>query len=182
MYVHAKNCRHGSRFHMFHSSLTQEYTIASKATLDNVGTENTDIYQVRIINITYRMWYPDLISYDCMTNNMGYPLVFFVAMHANLMNNLSGKMAHGSPIMSLQSYNRMVQIEDSGTLLWWQNSDPFISYAETTGIHGLYIKTSSRWNSEQIKKSSVGSSNHKVIRWSYWSLLVLRKCVNCHDV
>ena len=163
MYVHAKKCRHGSRFHMFHSSLTQEYTIASKATLDNVGTENTDIYQVCIINITYRMWYADLISYDCMTNTIGYLLVFFVAMHANLMNNLFGKMAHGSPIMSWQSYNRMVQHEDSGTLLWWQNSYPFIyiliclNDARITDIENCYQCLDKLW-SVRIKRVKSGAA------------------------
>ena len=48
---------------------------------------------VRIIDITHRVWYTDLISSDCMINNIRSFPVLVVAMHAKLMKNLSDKSA-----------------------------------------------------------------------------------------
>ena len=59
--------------------------------------------KVCIINITYREWFTDLISSDCMVNNISSFLVLFVAMHANLKINLSNKAALHSRLKS-QAY------------------------------------------------------------------------------
>ena len=81
--------------------------------------------KVCIINITYREWFTDLISSDCMMNISPF-LVLFVAMHANLIINLSDKAAihsklksqtNGLSMMSWQPYDKLVQHEDSSTLL-----------------------------------------------------------------
>ena len=71
--------------------------------LTNKENRSTCIFmgnKVFIINITCREWHTDLISYDCMMNNISLFLVLFVAMHANLMINLSDKAAIHSKLKS----------------------------------------------------------------------------------